>query len=55
MNHNIIEPESTELPIRIDSRDIAESVLGSTLPDSTIFCGSLDEKQTYFLFDKNAE
>ncbi|MDP0560879.1 MAG: DUF484 family protein [Candidatus Endonucleobacter sp. (ex Gigantidas childressi)] len=51
----LFSDQPKELPVRIESRDIAESVLGTILSDKTVFCGRLDEKQTRFLFGKNAE
>ena len=42
------------LHVRSESKDVVESVLGEKLFERDVFCGILDEKQTAFLFGKEA-
>ena len=42
------------LPVRSESKDVVESVLGEAIAGSDVFCGTLDDKQAEFLFGKQA-
>ena len=54
--HHLIlfSSQPKNIPARMESKDVTESILGTNLSNSTVFCGSLEEKQTQFLFDKQA-
>ncbi len=42
--------QPNNLPVRFESRDITESLLGAALWGSNVFCGQLEEKKITFLF-----
>ena len=51
----LFSSQPANLPVRFESKDITESLLGAELSDSAIFCGQMDEKKTQFLFGGQAE
>ncbi len=54
--HNLIlfSSQPKTAPVRFESRDIAESILGTALSEGNAFCGNLNKKQTEFLFGAKA-
>lgn len=54
--HNLIlyTPPIPDIPVRFQSREAAESMLGAILGEGKPFCGALDSQQTAFLFDSQA-
>ncbi|WP_263080950.1 DUF484 family protein [Endozoicomonas sp. Mp262] len=55
--HNLIlfSSHPKRLPVQFESRDIAESVLGTTIAEGNAFCGRLNKQQTEFLFGSQAD
>ncbi|WP_330927152.1 DUF484 family protein [Candidatus Sororendozoicomonas aggregata] len=51
----LFSSQPSNLPVRFESKDITESLLGEALSNSTVFCGQLDEKRMAFIFGNKTQ